>query len=85
RAAAAAALGRLGAEAHREEIEAILLTDPDVVVRRHAALALVELRSAKSLPPLQAALRDADDQVRTYAARAIRLIENPQLHPDSVH
>jgi HEAT repeat protein len=84
RAAAAVALGRLNATAYREEIEGLLLEDADVVVRRHAALALVELRSPRSLSPLQTALRDEDEQVRTYAARAIRLIEDPQLNPESL-
>jgi len=84
RATAAYAVGRLKGLAYREEIETLFKRDSDLGVRRYCVLALAELRSPDSLPVLRAALRDPDDQIPTYAMRAIRLIEDPTLDPDSL-
>jgi HEAT repeat protein len=84
RARAAVALATLGSSAHGDAIEKLMLEDEDVVVRRYATDALAQLRLMKHLPGLRRALKDEDEQVRNRAARAIKLIENLELSPDSV-
>ena len=65
------------------------LNDPDVSLRRNAVLALgalsggwwsfecgtAKLDISQALPALRAALADADEAVRRFAANAIQLIE----------
>ena len=57
------------------------LTDPDPGVRRNAAIALGELRSARAVPALIAASWDGNDEVRSRASAALRQIEeaNPAI------
>jgi hypothetical protein len=57
------------------------LKDPDPGVRRNAAIALGELRSARAVPALIAASWDGNDEVRSRASAALRQIEeaNPAI------
>lgn len=84
RAQAAYGIGRLKATRYGDRLETMLTQDKAEIPRRYAAMALAELRSAKHLAGLRAARKDVDEQVREYAARAIRLIEDPTLHPDTL-
>jgi HEAT repeat protein len=51
--------------------------DVDVEVRRQAVLALLNMGTVagQALPELRSALDDPDSQVRTYAARAVEVVE----------
>ena len=53
-----------------------LLTDPQVEVRRTAAEALGEIRSAEALSSLKQALNDPEARVRARAGWAISEIED---------
>jgi HEAT repeat protein len=77
------AVGHLKATQFGDRVESAL-RDEDVVVRRYAAGALAELRSTRHLKALRAALCDSDDMVRDRAKRAILLIEDPKLDPDTL-
>lgn len=80
RAAACWAMGRIG---HRSLVRALAerLGDPDLVVRRQAALGLERVWSPAALPALQAAAADpANAEFRPVLARAIDRIEDRTRH-----
>lgn len=59
-----------------------LVSDPDVVVRRRALLALARMRRAEGLAPLRTALGDEDPEARQLALFALGQIE-PAAHRDA--
>ena len=71
---AAEALGMLGAKGALDALAQRLTSDPDVMVRVHAAEALGELRDPSANPVLIQALEDPDSTVRAYVAEALPLV-----------
>ncbi len=64
----------------RTTLEA-LLADPDLFVRRRAALALGRIGARESLPALEKAVKDGDQRVRRMALLAISLLDQPSAPP----
>jgi HEAT repeat protein len=73
-AAAVYALHRLGDQGHTSILGDKLLRDPDVRVRRNAALILGELGEAGSIRLLKHAARDRDEGVMLQASEAMALL-----------
>jgi HEAT repeat protein len=71
RATCAAELGRHGGDRAVEPLHEAL-TDTSAEVRRAVVLALMDIRSERSVDALQRAREDADMEVRIYAAEALR-------------
>lgn len=70
------ALGMLPAKAEVVEFAENALADGEALVRRAAALALGEMRSAKSVPKLLKAANDEKISVALAAARSLVLLKN---------
>ncbi|UCG32574.1 MAG: HEAT repeat domain-containing protein [Phycisphaerales bacterium] len=77
-AAAVYALHRLGDQGHTSILADKLLRDPDVRVRRNAALILGELGEAGSIRLLKHAARDRDEGVMLQATEAMALLGDPK-------
>jgi len=74
---AAVALGRLGIPSAATPLAAAL-ENPSARTRRGAALALASLRAAGTVSALRRALGDPDEEVRYWAAEALRGIGTPE-------
>lgn len=75
------ALASLGYLPGLEKIKALLIQDPDALVRACAAEALGDLGNQEVLPELELSLTDDDESVRAYAANAIGLLGSVRLLP----
>lgn len=68
---ASQSLGELRCNEGAHRLRSLLVSDPDPLVRLQAAETLGVLRDRASLPSLVDSLRDPDEGVRTYAAKAL--------------
>lgn len=74
-------LGILTYTAAIEPIMFLLKNDPDPLVRASAAETLGDLGQEEAIAAIFAALLDADESVRSYAANSIGLLGTPTLLP----
>lgn len=81
RRAAMRALSRLRDERMRDPIMRILRSDPSFALRLEAVATLTALKDDAVLSALQAALTDADDDVRAAAALALAQIGDARAPP----
>jgi len=70
------ALGKIGDKSVVDSLISLLKTRQEMIVRRHAVMALKHLNDPSALDVLKECLEDQDNEIRYFAKEAVRLIES---------
>ncbi|MBW1895605.1 MAG: HEAT repeat domain-containing protein [Deltaproteobacteria bacterium] len=70
------ALGKIGDKSVVDSLISLLKTRQEMIVRRHAVMALSHLNDPSALNVLKECMKDQDNEIRYFAAEAVQSIES---------